>query len=84
MTVSLASAYAIGGIAQIATLFQPGAAAIVFMNTLTATDATLSSRALTARLPCSASATPSDAKTSAAASGMAASSDAITASRRAE
>ena len=38
ISVSLASAYATGGIAQIASARQPGAAAIAFMNTLTATD----------------------------------------------
>jgi hypothetical protein len=53
------------------------------MNTLAATDATLSSRALIARLPCSASAIPSDANTSAAASGMPASRPATSASLRA-
>ena len=74
MAVSLARAYAIGGITQIARFRQPGAAASRFMLTLVATDATFSTRARIARLPCSASAMPSAAKTSAAASGMPASS----------
>ena len=71
--VSLASAYATGGIAQIAAPRQPGAAASTFMNTLVPTAATFSTRARTALRPCSASAIPSDANTSAAASGIAAS-----------
>src|SRR6185437_672399 len=52
---------------------QPGAAAIAFMNTLAATEARFSARARRARRPCKASAIPRQAKTSAAASGMAAS-----------
>jgi len=52
---------------------QPGAAAIVFMNTLVPTEARFSVRARIARRPCSASATPREAKTRAAASGIAAS-----------
>ena len=69
--------------AQIATARQPGAAAIAFMNTLTVTAATFSARARSARRPCSASAMASDAKTTAAASGIAASSPATRTSRRA-
>src|SRR6266704_3287971 len=52
---------------------QPGAAAIAFMNTLAATEARFSARARSARRPCKASAMPRQAKTKAAASGMAAS-----------
>ena len=61
---------------------QPGAAAIAFMNTLVPTAATFRIRARIARLPCRASAIPRHANTSAAASGIAASSPATTASRR--
>src|ERR1019366_1480828 len=64
--------------AQMARFRQPGAAAIVFMKTLVPTEARFSVRARTARRPCSASATPRDAKTRAAASGIAASSPATT------
>jgi hypothetical protein len=83
ISVSLARAYATGGIAQIASERQPGSAAITFMNTLAATAATFSTRARNARLPCSASAIPSEANTRAAASGIAASRPATSASRRA-
>src|SRR5512142_1729945 len=64
--------------AQMARFRQPGAAAIAFMNTLAATEATFSARARSARRPCKASAMPRHAKTSAAASGMAASRAATT------
>ena len=64
--------------AQMARFRQPGAAAIVFMNTLAPTEARFSVRARIARRPCSASATPREAKTRAAASGIAASRAAIT------
>jgi|SRR5271157_4253685 len=52
---------------------QPGPAAMAFMNTLAATEARFSVRARSARRPCRASAMPRQAKTRAAASGMAAS-----------
>jgi hypothetical protein len=65
--------------AQMATFRQPGSAAIAFMNTLAATEARFSVRARSARRPCRASAMPRQAKTRAAASGIAASSAAITA-----
>src|SRR5271166_2589211 len=68
-----------GGIAQMARFRQPGPAAMMFMNTLAATEARFRARARIARRPCRASATPRQAKTSAAASGIAASSAAITA-----
>ena len=61
---------------------QPGAAAIVFMNTLVPTEARFRILARIARLPCRASAIPRQANTRAAASGIAASSPATTASRR--
>ena len=48
ISVSLASAYAAGGITQTATSRQPGAAAITFMNTLVPAEAAFSSRARTA------------------------------------
>ena len=57
---------------------QPGAAAMAFMNTLAPTAARFSARARSARRPCSARAMPRQAKTSAAASGMAASRAAMT------
>ena len=59
---------------QMASPRQPGAAAAKFINTEVATAPTFSRRARIARLPCSASAMPSEANTSAAASGIAASS----------
>jgi hypothetical protein len=52
---------------------QPGPAAMAFMNTLAATEARFSVRARSARRPCKARAMPRQAKTRAAASGMAAS-----------
>src|SRR6266536_2778252 len=52
---------------------QPGSAAMAFMNTLVPTEARFSARARSARRPCRATAMPRQAKTSAAASGMAAS-----------
>src|SRR5271157_1274237 len=52
---------------------QPGPAAMAFMNTLAATEARFSVRARSARRPCRARAMPRQAKTRAAASGMAAS-----------
>src|SRR5580693_5225954 len=58
---------------------QPGAAAIVFMNTLAVTEARFSARARSARRPCRASAMPRQANTSAAASGMTASKAAMAA-----
>ena len=58
---------------------QPGPAAIAFMNTLAATEARFSARARIARRPCSARAMPRQAKTRAAASGIAASRAATTA-----
>src|SRR5580692_9669862 len=64
--------------AQMARFRQPGAAAIAFMNTLAATDARFSARARIARRPWSARAIPRQAKTKAAASGMAASRAATT------
>src|SRR5690349_8346238 len=69
--------------AQMARFRQPGAAAIAFMNTLAATDARFSARARSARRPRSARAMPRQAKTSAAASGMAASRAATTGRPRA-
>src|ERR1039457_203791 len=63
--------------AQMARFRQPGAAAIVFMKMLVPTEARFSVRARIARRPCSASATPRQAKTRAAASGIAASRAAI-------
>src|ERR1039457_2027367 len=66
-----------GGRAQMARFRQPGAAAMVFMNTLVATEARFRVRARRARRPCSARAMPRDAKTRAAASGIAASRAAI-------
>ena len=57
---------------------QPGAAAIAFMNTLAPTEARFSARARSARRPCRARAMPRQAKTRAAASGMAASRAAMT------
>ena len=57
---------------------QPGTAAMAFMNTLVPTEARFSARARSARRPCSASAMPRQAKTRAAASGMAASRAAMT------
>ena len=60
-----------GGRIQMARFRQPGAAAMAFMNTLAATEARFSARARSARRPCSARAMPRQAKTSAAASGMA-------------
>src|ERR1039457_3436610 len=68
--------------AQMARFRQPGAAAIVFMNTLVPTEARFSVLARIARRPCRASATPRQAKTRAAASGIAASSPATTVRRR--
>ena len=68
---------------QIARPRHPGAAAMAFMNTLVPTAATFRNRARSARRPCSASAMPRQAKTTAAASGIAASSAAMTASPRA-
>src|SRR5689334_7554237 len=62
-----------GGMAQMARFRQPGAAAMAFMNTLAATEARFSARAGIARRPWSARAIPRQAKTRAAASGMAAS-----------
>src|SRR5580658_10805349 len=59
--------------AQMARFRQPGAAAIAFMNTLVPTAARFSARARSARRPCRAKAMPRQAKTRAAASGMAAS-----------
>src|ERR1039457_2713622 len=59
--------------AQMARFRQPGAAAMAFMNTLAATEARFSARARSARRPCTARAMPRQAKTRAAASGMAAS-----------
>ena len=81
--VSLASAYATGGRAQMARFRQPGAAAIAFMNTLVPTAARFSARARRARRPCKASAMPRQAKTRAAASGIAASSAAMAGRSRA-
>src|SRR5260370_4334635 len=52
---------------------QPGAVAMAFMNTLAPTEARFSARARSARRPCTASAMPRQANTSAAASGIAAS-----------
>ena len=52
---------------------QPGSAAMAFMNTLVPTEARFSARARRARRPCRARAMPRQAKTRAAASGMAAS-----------
>jgi hypothetical protein len=65
--------------AQTARLRQPGAAAIAFMNTLAPAEARFSARARSARRPCRASATPRQANTRAAASGIAASMAAIAA-----
>ena len=79
MRVSLARAYAMGGMAQMARFRQPGAAAMAFMNTLAATEARLRARGRRARRPCRAKAMPRQAKTRAAASGIAASSPATTA-----
>src|SRR5580704_14517483 len=62
-----------GGMAQMARFRQPGAAAMAFMKTLAATEAMLRARARRARRPWSARAMPRQAKTRAAASGMAAS-----------
>ena len=72
-----------GGMAQMARFRQPGAAAIAFMNTLVPTAARFSARGRIARRPCSARATPRQAKTSAAASGIEASRAATTGRRRA-
>ena len=77
MAVSLASAYATGGITQIARSRNPCPAASMFIAMLVATAPTFRTRARIACRPCSASAIPSDAKTRAATSGMAASSAAI-------
>jgi hypothetical protein len=74
IAVSEASAYATGGIVQIARSRQPGPAASTFIATDVTTAVTLSTRARIARRPCSASAIPSVAKISAATSGIAASS----------
>ena len=74
IAVSDASAYATGGIAQIARSRQPRPDASTFIATEVATAATFSTRARSARLLCSASAIPSVAKISAATSGIAASS----------
>ena len=62
-----------GGMAQMARFRQPGAAAMAFMNTLAPTEARFRARARRARRPCRASAMPRQAKTRAAASGIAAS-----------
>src|SRR5271170_5715656 len=67
-----------GGMAQMARFRQPGAAAIAFMNTLVPTAARFSARGRIARRPCRATATPRQAKTRAAASGIEASRAAIT------
>ena len=67
-----------GGIAHTARFRQPGAAAITFMNTDPPADAAFSIRARIARRPCTARATPRQANTSAAASGIAASRSAAT------
>src|SRR5580704_7524249 len=64
--------------AQIARFRQPGAAAMAFMKTLAATEAMLRARARRARRPWSARAMPRQAKTKAAASGIAASRAATT------
>jgi hypothetical protein len=82
--VSLARAYTTGGITQIARSRQPRPAASAFIPTETATQQTFSVRARIARLPCNASAIPSEAKINDPASGMAASKAAIPAERRAE
>ena len=73
MAVSEASAYATGGIAQIARSRQPGPEASTFMPTDVATAPMFRNLARIARLPFSASAMPSVAKISAATSGMPAS-----------
>jgi len=73
MSVSDASAYTADGIIQIARSRQPGADASAFIARLIPTQPTFSARARSARLPYKASATPSDAKTSAPTSGMPAS-----------
>ena len=67
-----------GGMAQMARFRQPGAAAMAFMNTLAPTEARFSARAWIAWRPCNASATPRQAMTRAAASGIAASRAATT------
>ena len=77
MAVSLASAYATGGMTQIARSRKPYPAASMFIAIDVATAPTFRTRARIACRPCSASAIPSDAKTRAATSGMAASSAAI-------
>src|SRR5437868_10530689 len=59
--------------AQMARFRQPGPAAMAFMNTLAATEARFNARARRARRPCRARAMPRQAKTRAAASGIAAS-----------
>src|SRR6266571_9111031 len=69
--------------AQMARFRQPGAAAIAFMNTLVPTAARFRARARRARRPCKASAMPRQAKTRAAASGIAASSAAMVGRSRA-
>ena len=73
IAVSDASAYATGGIAQIARSRHPCPAASTFIATDVPTAPTFSTRARMARLPCSANAMPSVANTSAATSGMPAS-----------
>ena len=67
---------------HIAAFLQPGSAAMKFIKMLVATAPTLSSRARMARLPCRARAIPSEAKIAADASGIPASSAAITRSCR--
>ena len=74
MAVSEASAYAMGGIAQMARSRHPCPAASTFIATDVATAPTFRTRARIARLPCSASAIPRVAKISAATSGIPASS----------
>ena len=71
--VSLASAYTAAGMTQMATSRQPRPAAIAFMVSEIATQATFSVRGRSARLPCRASAMPNAAKMTAPASGMPAS-----------
>jgi hypothetical protein len=62
----------VGGSTHTASARHPGVAASAFIATDVPTAATFSARARTARRPCSASAIPSEANTSAATSGMAA------------
>src|SRR6516164_6359588 len=66
-----------GGMAQMARFRQPGTAAMAFMKTLAPTEARFRARARRAWRPCRASAMPRQAKTRAAASGIAASRAAI-------